>query len=206
MEQLKARQERKKEKRNKKEASPNPSQGGGLGSAMNASPLLGRGGGEAALTVGDLVRIKGQQAIGTIEQINGKNATVTFGMMRTVTKLSKLEPSTQEAARQQEAERPRAYTFLSKETQEDISERRLHFKQDIDVRGMRGEEALQAVTYYIDDAVLLSMPRVRILHGTGNGILRTLIRQYLQANPAVASCRDEHVQFGGAGITVVELH
>ena len=206
MEQLKARQERKKEKKNKKEASPNPSQGGGLGSAMNASPLLGRGGGEAALVVGDLVRIKGQQTIGTIEQINGKNATVTFGMMRTVTKLSKLEPSTKEAARKQEAERPRAYTYLSKETQENISERRLHFKQDIDVRGMRSEEALQAVTYYIDDAVLLSMSRVRILHGTGNGILRTLIRQYLQANPAVASCRDEHVQFGGAGITVVELH
>ena len=155
---------------------------------------------------GSLVRIKGQQTIGTIEQINGKNATITFGMMRTVTKLSKLEPATQEAARQQEAERPRAYTYLSKETQEDISQRRLQFKQDIDVRGMRGEEALQAVTYYIDDAVLLSMPRVRILHGTGNGILRTLIRQYLQANPAVASCRDEHVQFGGAGITVVELH
>ena len=154
---------------------------------------------------GSLVRIKGQQTIGTIEQINGKNATVTFGMMRTVTKLSKLEPATQEAARQQEAERPRTYTYLSKETQEDISQRRLQFKQDIDVRGMRGEEALQAVTYYIDDAVLLSMPRVRILHGTGNGILRTLIRQYLQANPAVASCRDEHVQFGGAGITVVEL-
>ena len=155
---------------------------------------------------GSLVRIKGQQTIGIIEQINGKNATITFGMMRTVTKLSKLEPATQEAARQQEAERPRAYTYLSKETQEDISQRRLQFKQDIDVRGMRGEEALQAVTYYIDDAVLLSIPRVRILHGTGNGILRTLIRQYLQANPAVASCRDEHVQFGGAGITVVELH
>ena len=206
MEQLKARQERKKEKKNKREAATNPSQGGGLGTTKTASPLIGRGGGEAALSVGSLVRIKGQQAIGTIEQINGKNVTVTFGMMRTVTKLSKLELSTQEAARQQEAERPRAYTFLSKETQEDISERRLHFKQDIDVRGMRGEEALQAVTYYIDDAVLLSMPRVRILHGTGNGILRTLIRQYLNANPAVASCRDEHVQFGGAGITVVELH
>ena len=204
MEQLKARQERKKLK--KKEASPNPSQEGGLGSAMHESPLLWRGGEETALSVGSLVRIKGQQTIGTIEQINGKNATVTFGMMRTVTKLSKLEPSTQEAARQQEAERPRAYTFLSKETQENISERRLHFKQDIDVRGMRGEEALQAVTYYIDDAVLLGMPRVRILHGTGNGILRTLIRQYLNATPAVASCRDEHVQFGGAGITVVELH
>ena len=202
MEQLRAKQERKK----KKEASPNPSQGGGLSSAKPESPLLAKGGGEVALTVGSLVRIKGQQTIGTIEQISGKNATVTFGMMRTVTKLSKLEPSTQEAARQQEAERPRAYTFLSRQTQEDITERRLHFKQDIDVRGMRGEEALQAVTYYIDDAVLLGMPRVRILHGTGNGILRTLIRQYLDATPAVASCRDEHVQFGGAGITVVELH
>ena len=205
MEQLKARQERKKLKKEKKAASPNPSQGGELGSAVSESPLLGRGKGEA-LSAGSLVRIKGQQTIGTIEQINGKNATVTFGIMRTVTKLSKLEPASQEAARQQEAERPRAYTYLSKETQEDISQRRLQFKQDIDVRGMRGEEALQAVTYYIDDAVLLSMPRVRILHGTGNGILRTLIRQYLQANPAVASCRDEHVQFGGAGITVVELH
>ena len=202
MEQLRARQERKK---NKKKASPAPSQvGEGHGSAMPDSPHPDRGRGDA-ITVGSLVRIKGQQAIGTIEQINGKNATVTFGNMRTVTKLSKLELSTREAARQQENEHPRAYTYLSKETQEDISQRRLHFKQDIDVRGMRGEEALQAVTYYIDDAVLLSMPRVRILHGTGNGILRTLIRQYLQTNPAVSSCRDEHVQFGGAGITVVEL-
>ena len=206
MEQLKARQERKKQK---KETHPNPSLHGGA-SQTSRSPLPIEGemseGQRGSLAVGDLVRIKGQQTIGTIEQINGKNAIVTFGMMRTTTKLSKLEPSTREAARQQQAERPRAYTFLSKETQEDISERRLHFKQDIDVRGMRGEEALQAVTYYIDDAVLLSMPRVRILHGTGNGILRTLIRQYLNANPAVASCRDEHVQFGGAGITVVELH
>ena len=206
MEQLKARQERKKQK---KETHPHPSLYGGA-SQTSRSPLPIEGemseGQRGALSVGDLVRIKGQQAIGTIEQINGKNAIVTFGMMRTTTKLSKLEPSTKEAARQQEAERPRAYTYLSRETQENISERRLHFKQDIDVRGMRGEEALQAVTYYIDDAVLLSMSRVRILHGTGNGILRTLIRQYLNANPAVASCRDEHVQFGGAGITVVELN
>ena len=206
MEQLRARQERKKLK--KEETHPNPSLSGGATQASR-SPLPIEGeipeGQRGALVVGSHVRIKGQQTIGTIEQINGKNAMVTFGMMRTMTKLAKLEPATQEAARQQEAERPRAYTYLSKETQEDISERRLHFKQDIDVRGMRGEEALQAVTYYIDDAVLLSMPRVRILHGTGNGILRTLIRQYLNANPAVASCRDEHVQFGGAGITVVEL-
>ena len=205
MEQLRARQERKKLKIQNSKLK--------VGSATSTQQTSTPDSNNSQFSIsnfqfeaGSLVRIKGQQTIGTIEQINGKNATVTFGMMRTVTKLSKLESATQEAARQQEAERPRAYTYLSKETQEDISQRRLQFKQDIDVRGMRGEEALQAVTYYIDDAVLLSMPRVRILHGTGNGILRTLIRQYLQANPAVASCRDEHVQFGGAGITVVELN
>lgn len=205
MEQLRARQERKKLKIQNsklKVGSATSTQQTSTPDSNNSQFSISN----FQFEVGSLVRIKGQQTIGTIEQINGKNATVTFGMMRTVTKLSKLESATQEAARQQEAERPRAYTYLSKETQEDISQRRLQFKQDIDVRGMRGEEALQAVTYYIDDAVLLSMPRVRILHGTGNGILRTLIRQYLQANPAVASCRDEHVQFGGAGITVVELH
>ena len=70
---------------------------------------------------------------------------------------------------------------------------------------MRGEEAIQAVTYFIDDAVLLGASRVRILHGTGTGILRTLIRQYLNITPGVKSFKDEHVQFGGAGITVVDL-
>ncbi len=70
---------------------------------------------------------------------------------------------------------------------------------------MRGDEAIQAVTYFIDDAILVGMSRVRILHGTGGGILRQLIRQYLRTVPNVLSCRDEHVQFGGAGITVVDL-
>ena len=73
------------------------------------------------------------------------------------------------------------------------------------MRGMRGEEALQAVTYFIDDAILVGASQVRILHGTGTGILRQLIRDYLNAHPGVKSARDEHVQFGGAGITVVEL-
>lgn len=84
-------------------------------------------------------------------------------------------------------------------------EKKLSFKQDIDVRGMRGDEALQAVTYFIDDAILVGMNRVRILHGTGTGILRTLIRQYLATVPGVNHYADEHVQFGGAGITVVDL-
>ena len=71
--------------------------------------------------------------------------------------------------------------------------------------GMRGDEALQAITYFVDDAILVGMDRVRILHGTGTGILRTLIRQYLSTVPGVSHYADEHVQFGGAGITVVDF-
>lgn len=96
-------------------------------------------------------------------------------------------------------------TFVSSETQDRVYEKKLNFKQDIDVRGMRGDEAIQAVTYFIDDAILLGMSRVRILHGTGTGILRTLIRNYLSTVSGIAHYQDEHVQFGGAGITVVDL-
>ena len=86
-----------------------------------------------------------------------------------------------------------------------MHEKKLHFKQEIDVRGMRGDEALQAVTYFIDDAIQVGAARVRILHGTGTGILRQLIRDYLKSVPGVRHFQDEHVQFGGAGIPVVEL-
>ena len=70
---------------------------------------------------------------------------------------------------------------------------------------MRGDEAMQAVTYYIDDAIQVGVAQVRILHGTGTGILKQLIRNYLKVTPGVKSFRDEHVQFGGAGVTVVEF-
>ena len=90
-------------------------------------------------------------------------------------------------------------------TAEEMHEKRLNFKQDIDIRGLRGDEAIQAVTYFIDDAIMVGCPKVRILHGTGSGILRQLVRQYLKTVPGVKHFRDEHVQFGGAGITVVDL-
>ena len=96
-------------------------------------------------------------------------------------------------------------TFISTQTADEMHEKRLHFKQEIDVRGMRGDEALQAVTYFIDDAIQVGASRVRILHGTGSGILRQLIRDYLHTVPGIRHYHDEHVQFGGAGITVVEF-
>ena len=94
---------------------------------------------------------------------------------------------------------------ISKETRKTIDSRKKNFHQDLDVRGLRGDEALNAVQYFIDDAILMGMQRVRILHGKGNGILRQLIRQYLSTVPNVVGYQDEHVQFGGAGITVVDF-
>ena len=165
----------------------------------------------AALAVGDYVRIKGLTSVGTIESLDGKMATVIFGGMKTKMRAERLERA--EAPRQQEktkaeernAQIAGSYANVSNDTRNVIDNRKLNFRQDLDVRGMRGDEAINAVTYFIDDAILVGMSRVRILHGTGTGILRQLIRQYLATIPNVRSYRDEHVQFGGAGITVVDL-
>ena len=154
------------------------------------------------LEAGDCVRIKGLSTVGKIESVDGKNATVIFGDMRTKMPASRLE-YVDDAATKKEATAP--VFNISRETRETIDNRKLNFHQDLDVRGMRGDEALNAVMYFIDDACLVGMSRVRILHGKGNGILRQLIRQYLATVPSVTSFRDEHVQFGGAGITVVDI-
>lgn len=186
MEKLREKQERKKEKKSQQQKT---------GATPVAPPK------PAPLQQGEYVRIKGQSSVGQIMELNGKNAVVMFGLMKTNVKSERLERA--------EAPKPNntiaKATFVSSETQEQMYEKRLNFKQDIDVRGMRGDEAIQAVTYFIDDAILVGSSRVRILHGTGTGILRTLIRQYLATVPGVAHFQDEHVQFGGAGITVVDL-
>lgn len=185
MEKLREKQERRKEKKNKPDTTPK----------VQAAPKV------IPIQKGDYVRIKGQTSVGQVMETDGKNATVMFGLMKTNVKADKLERT--------EAPKPTntiaKATFVSNATQEQMYEKKLNFKQDIDVRGMRGDEAIQAVTYFIDDAILVGVSRVRILHGTGSGILRTLIRQYLATVPGVAHFQDEHVQFGGAGITVVDL-
>lgn len=186
MEKLKEKQSRKKEKKQNEQPQAVAQQ-----SIRKVAPLA----------TGDPVRIKGQTSVGEILEVNGKNAIVAFGSIKTTVKLERLERSNA-APQKQEAVKS---TFVSSQTQDNIYEKKLNFKQDIDVRGMRGDEALQAITYFVDDAILVGMDRVRILHGTGTGILRTLIRQYLQTVPGVRHFADEHVQFGGAGITIVDL-
>ena len=187
MQKLKEKQERKKNKKNE----PKPV----AATAPAAPPRV------APITAGEYVKIKGQSSVGQVMDISGKNAVVTFGSIKMTVKVDRLERS--QAAPKTDAHT--ASTFVSSQTHDQMYEKKLSFKQDIDVRGMRGDEALQAVTYFIDDAILVGMNRVRILHGTGTGILRTLIRQYLATVPGVRHFADEHVQFGGAGITVVDL-
>ena len=150
--------------------------------------------------VGDSVRLPGQTQVGEVISVNKNDITVAFGHITSIVKANRLEPA--EPVKVQEV---RAATYVSKQTHDDIYNRKLAFKPDIDVRGMRGDEAIQTVMHFIDDATLIGMSRVRILHGTGNGILRNLIRQYLHTVPAVKDYHDEHIQFGGHGITVVDL-
>ena len=186
MEKLKEKQNRKKEKKqNGTKEQPTVQQ------TPKATPI----------TEGCPVRIKGQSSVGEVLEINGKNAVVAFGSIKTTVKTERLERSNAVPQKQE----PAKSSFVSNQTQDSMYEKKLNFKQDIDVRGMRGDEALQAVTYFVDDAILVGMSRVRILHGTGTGILRTLIRQYLQTIPGVRHFADEHIQLGGAGITVVDL-
>ena len=153
------------------------------------------------IEVGDHVRLKGQTTPGTVLEVQDKEAVVAFGMIKSMVKLDRLE----KVSKGQIKRDMQKSTFISEQTSDQMHEKRLHFKQEIDVRGMRGDEALQTVTYFIDDAIQVGAQQVRILHGTGSGILRQLIREYLRSVPGVRSFHDEHVQFGGAGITVVEL-
>ena len=159
------------------------------------------------LKEGDTVRIKGLTTVGKIESISGDMATAVFGGMKTKMRLSRLEHATASTEKDKTEERKEnlASYGISKETRKTIDAHKSNFHQDLDIRGMRGDEALNAVQHFIDDAILVGMPRVRILHGKGNGILRQLIRQYVSSIPNVVHYADEHVQFGGAGITVVDF-
>ena len=185
-----ARQERRK---NGKKETPNAKQS--AGNVAAAAPERKA----PAIVPGMFVRIEGQQAIGEVMSVGKGGAIVRFGAIKSTVAIGRLQPS--EAPK----EEVRKVSFLTSETQDQLHQKRLNFKSDIDIRGMRGEEAVQAVGYFIDDAVVCNVHQLRILHGTGNGILRTLVRQYLSTLPFVKHFHDEHVQFGGAGITVVEL-
>lgn len=150
---------------------------------------------------GDKVVMAGNQNVGEILELNEKNAVVAFGQIRTSVSRDKLQKITNNEAKKIQ----KTYNQTMPNINKGMSEKRLTFKTEIDVRGQRAEEALQLLRGWIDDAIMLDFSELRILHGKGNGILKEMIRNYLKTEPAVKSYHDEHVQFGGAGITVVEI-
>lgn len=135
-------------------------------------------------------------------EINGKKAIVALGSIKTTVKLDRLERTN---AQPKQADVSTKSTYISSQTQDSMYEKKLNFKQDIDVRGMRGDEALQAVTYFIRRCHI-GRNDTRT-HPTRNryGHPAHAYRQYLQTVPGVSHFADEHIQFGGAGITVVDL-
>ena len=159
----------------------------------------------AVIGVGSTVRMKGLGTIGKVDSITGKQAVVIFGDVKTKVKLEQLEYAEKPKDEKRKNDHSGLAIQTTRMTSATIEDRKQNFHQDLDVRGMRGDEAIDTVMHFIDDAILVGMSRVRILHGTGTGILRQLIRQYLNTVPNVKKAKDEHVQFGGAGITVVDL-
>ena len=128
---------------------------------------------------------------------------VVFGGMRSTIAINRLERDSSSVSGKEQKEL-QSYHY-SKLTRNTIDEHRNNFRQEIDVRGMRTDDAILRVQQFIDDAILVGGGHFRIIHGKGNGILRIMIRKYLQTIPNVLSFRDEHIQFGGTGITVVEI-
>jgi DNA mismatch repair protein MutS2 len=155
---------------------------------------------EKPLKAGDAVRMIDTRAAGEVIEIKGKMVLVESGSFR-------FQVSQERIERISKADLKKSLKSgqIYRETDPVLSQRKLNFKPEIDIRGVRGEEALKRVRDLIDDAIMVQHRNLRILHGKGNGILRQLIRDYLDTVDIVKSFRDEHVDMGGSGITVVEL-
>ena len=150
---------------------------------------------------GDYVILKGQETPGEVIQVSGTRAKVNFGFITSTVDLKQLEKIDPQDYREkiQPPEENGDYADW------DLSWKKLHFSPQIDIRGQRVEEAIKSVSDFIDEAVVVDAREVRILHGKGDGILRQAIREYLKTTGLVKKMQDEHVQMGGAGITVVHL-
>lgn len=156
---------------------------------------------DPTIRVGDRVKMKGQDISGIVLEISGKNISVAFGHLKTRLKGDKLEKVKQEDFSSQTSK-----GFRTQLGDWDISKRKINFSPEIDIRGKRADEALRIIADFIDEAIMVQVHDLRILHGKGNGILRELIRQQLAAMDVVEWYRDEHVERGGAGITILKLN
>ncbi|MEZ0542389.1 endonuclease MutS2 [Fibrella arboris] len=150
--------------------------------------------------VGSFVRIDGQTTIGEVLAIRGKDAEVRIGDLKSNIKLNRLEKVSRKAYREAVGirETPRSQGM-------DLNEKMMNFSFNLDIRGRRGEEALGELDRFMDSALMLGYPELRIVHGKGDGILRQLVRNHLRSYKQVASMADEHADRGGQGVTLVKM-
>ena len=155
-----------------------------------------------ALKVGEKVRVQSNGMVGEVTRVSGKNVTITVGNISSTMKADTLERISSSEFREQSRKlfkQPRQQFDTS------VSARKLNFSPELDIRGARLADALDIVTHYIDDAIMLNMGSVRIIHGKGTGVLHEEIQKYLRTVPGVASVKDEDIRTGGSGVTIVTL-
>ncbi|MBR0223164.1 MAG: Smr/MutS family protein [Bacteroidales bacterium] len=198
MQQIVARKERERQRKVKRGEIPGQAGNDGKAGTRKDKAAVD----DSPLQVGDKVRLKDNDMVGEVTQIAAKYISVSIGSI-----ISKIAPGKVEKISNQQYKEKSRNTFrpVIHYDSESISRRKLEFRPTIDIRGERLNDALEIVMHFIDDATMVGVGQVKILHGKGNGVLREEIRKYLKTVPAVASFRDEAVQQGGAGITVVEM-
>ncbi len=156
---------------------------------------------DGKIRVGDLAKVIGQDTVGEVVEISGKDVLLSFNSIQFRTQLRKLEKVSRKQARKETRRSSSGYKHIINE----INDKMARFDLSIDVRGKRAEEALTEVRNYIDEAILLNVKEVNILHGKGDGILRNVIREYLASVQEIKSYKNQHIEFGGDGITVVNF-
>jgi DNA mismatch repair protein MutS2 len=147
-----------------------------------------------SIKIGDLVTLENQETIGEIMNIKGKQAQVRFGNLISFIELHRLTKSKGQLTKSSPSKKMGGFNIIDKMSR---------FSGEIDIRGMRADEALTIVDSYVDDALMLGTDSVRLLHGKGHGILKDVLRNHLKSHPNIATLNDEHIDYGGAGITVV---
>ncbi|MBB6002935.1 endonuclease MutS2 [Arcicella rosea] len=150
------------------------------------------------ISVGSLVRIKGQEALGEVLSLRGKDAEIAIGDLKTTVKINRLEKISRKEYKQK-------ISSSTKIVGVDMNDKMMNFSFNLDLRGKRGEEALVEVDKFMNDAIMVGYDELRIVHGKGDGILRNLIRQHLRGYKQVATTQDEHADRGGAGVTLVSM-
>ena len=158
----------------------------------------------APLKVGEKVRVKANGMVGEVSKVSDKAVTIIVGNISSKMPHDRVERITSNEFK--EAVRTAANSAPVTVVQDSsLRERKLNFKTELDIRGERVGDALDIVMKYVDDAIMLGVPSVRIIHGKGTGALRDEIQRFVRTTPGVASVKDEHIQYGGTGVTIVDF-